>query len=123
MSASSNIQRRIYYIIIVNYNILYKINRSKVKVLKTRVIQKQDVGKEQWDKFVIESPYGWAFHLYDVISVDRYKEDKDISFAIYDEDKGQIALIAMLHIEYKESGNLLHSRYGIVPRSGLAHKE
>ena len=92
-------------------------------MLKTRVIQKQDVGKEQWDKFVIESPYGWAFHLYDVISVDRYKEDKDISFAIYDEDKGQIALIAMLHIEYKESGNLLHSRYGIVPRSGLAHKE
>lgn len=118
MSASSNIQRRIYYIIIVNYNILYKINRSKVKVLKTRVIQKQDVGKEQWDKFVIESPYGWAFHLYDVISVDRYKEDKDISFAIYDDDKDEIALLSMLHIEYKEDGAVLHSRYGLVLKGG-----
>lgn len=96
---------------------------NKEKDMKPRIIQRRDINKQEWDKFVMESPYGWAFHLYDVIGVDRYKEDKDISFAIYDEDKGQIALIAMLHIEYKESGNLLHSRYGIVPRSGLAHKE
>lgn len=89
-----------------------------MKVLKTRVIQKQDVGKEQWDKFVIESPYGWAFHLYDVISVDRYKEDKDISFAIYDDDKDEIALLSMLHIEYKEDGAVLHSRYGLVLKGG-----
>ena len=91
--------------------------------MNPRIIQRKDINKQEWDEFVVESSYGWAFHLYDFICVDRYKEDEDISFAIYDDDKEQIALIAMLHIEYKDNGNLLHSRYGIVPRNGLAHKE
>lgn len=53
---------------------------NKEKDMKPRIIQRRDINKQEWDKFVMESPYGWAFHLYDVIGVDRYKEDKDISF-------------------------------------------
>ena len=52
---------------------------NKEKDMKPRIIQRRDINKQEWDKFVMESPYGWAFHLYDVIGVDRYKEDKDIS--------------------------------------------
>ena len=51
---------------------------NKEKDMKPRIIQRRDINKQEWDKFVMESPYGWAFHLYDVIGVDRYKEDKDI---------------------------------------------
>ena len=49
---------------------------NKEKDMKPRIIQRRDINKQEWDKFVMESPYGWAFHLYDVIGVDRYKEDK-----------------------------------------------
>ena len=91
---------------------------NKEKDMKPRIIQRRDINKQEWDKFVMESPYGWAFHLYDVIGVDRYKEDKYISFAIYDDDKDEIALLSMLHIEYKEDGAVLHSRYGLVLKGG-----
>ena len=94
---------------------------NKEKDMKPRIIQRRDINKQEWDKFVMESPYGWAFHLYDVIGVDRYKEDKDISFAIYDDDKDEIALLSMLHIEYKEDGAVLHSRYDQFPKIKKTH--
>ena len=61
---------------------------NKEKDMKPRIIQRRDINKQEWDKFVMESPYGWAFHLYDVIGVDRYKEDKDITLKIWSCIKG-----------------------------------
>ena len=34
------------------------------------------------------------------------------------DDKDEIALLSMLHIEYKEDGAVLHSRYGLVLKGG-----
>lgn len=91
--------------------------------MNARIVQRVDVDKQVWDDFVLKSSEGWAYHLYDLICVDRYKEDKDISFAIWDDDKDEIALICMLHIEESQKGVLLHSRYGMVMKDGLAPKE
>lgn len=77
---------------------------NKEKDMKPRIIQRRDINKQEWDKFVMESPYGWAFHLYDVIGVDRYKEDKDISFAIYDDDKDEIAYYQCCILNIKKMG-------------------
>ena len=34
---------------------------NKEKDMKPRIIQRRDINKQEWDKFVMESPYGWAF--------------------------------------------------------------
>lgn len=91
--------------------------------MKARIIQRENVDREQWNQFVMKSSEGWAYHLYDLIGIDRYEEDKDISFAIWDDDKNEIVLISMLHIEQSKNGVLLHSRYGVVQKDGIAPKE
>lgn len=45
---------------------------------------------------------GYAYHLYDVIALDRWENDKNKSFAIFDEDRNEIVMIMQLHLEYKK---------------------
>ena len=64
--------------------------------------------------------------MYDVIALDRWINDKNISFCIWDDDKNEIVLIAQLHIEKRITENdsfyRLHSRWGYVIKDGLTRK-
>ncbi len=92
--------------------------------MKTQIVQRKDIDKESWDEFVTSNRDGYVYHLYDMICIDRYVEDEDISFAIWDDDKKEIVCICMLHMEEKPNGEtLLHSRYGNVIKDGLSPKE
>ena len=67
--------------------------------MKPRIVAYKDANKENWDTFVKEQGGGYAFHLYDVIALDRYINDKNISFCIWDDDADEMVLVSQLHIE------------------------
>lgn len=92
--------------------------------MKTRIIQRGIIDKKVWDEFVWANKDGYVYHLYDMICLDRYVEDKDISFAIWDDDRNEIVCVCMLHIEEKYNGDiLLHSRYGNVLKDDMTPKQ
>ena len=99
--------------------------------MKTKILQYSEVDSEEWDDFVYKNKGGYAYHLYDVIALDRWENDKNKSFAIFDEDRKEIVMIMQLHLEYKkitDNGNSelrarLHSRWGFVYKDGLHRKE
>lgn len=53
--------------------------------MKTKILQYSEVDSEEWDDFVYKNKGGYAYHLYDVIALDRWENDKNKSFAIFDE--------------------------------------
>ena len=71
--------------------------------MKTKILQYSEVDSEEWDEFVYKNKGGYAYHLYDVIALDRWENDKNKSFAIFDEDRKEIVMIMQLHLEYKKS--------------------
>lgn len=76
--------------------------------MHTKILKYDEVNQQDWDDFVWENSGGYAYHLYDVIALDRWINDKNHSFAIYDEDRREIVLIAQLHIEkrLKQGGDI-----------------
>ena len=94
--------------------------------MNLKIIEYEKVDPQLWDEFIYSNKGGWAYYLYDVIALDRYISDKNISFCIFDEYENEIVLIAQLHIEEKitetESWYCLHSRWGYVIKDGLTKK-
>lgn len=85
--------------------------------------QYADVNKEKWDCFVNANSSGYAYHLYDVIALDRWESDQNRAFCIVDGKNDEILLLSMLHLEECFDGNesyyKLHSRWGMVVKDGL----
>lgn len=83
--------------------------------------------KTQWDEFVFSNRGGYAYYLYDVIALDRWINDKNRSFCIWDDDNKEIVLIAQLHLEkHTKNGETyyrLHSRWGFVIKDNLTKRE
>lgn len=98
--------------------------------MKPVILQYSEVNKKAWDNFIYSSHMGSAHLLYDVIAIDRWPNDKNRSFAVWDDDKMEICLIAQLHIEWYNLAKLggpgyyrLHSRWGFAYKDNLAPKE
>lgn len=95
--------------------------------MNVRIMQYNEVDAKDWNNFVYANSMGYAYHLYEVVALDRWINDKNISFAIYDDDKNEIVLIVQLHIEEKNKSEeiyyRLHSRWGFVVKDGLSKKE
>lgn len=89
--------------------------------------QYADVNKEKWDCFVNANSSGYAYHLYDVIALDRWESDQNRAFCIVDGKNDEILLLSMLHLEECFDGNesyyKLHSRWGMVVKDGLTKKQ
>lgn len=95
--------------------------------MNEKILQYNEVNPEEWDQFVKDNRMGYAYHLYDVIALDRWINDKNMSFAIRDEDKKEMVMVYQLHIEKKDRDNenfyRLHSRCGFVVKDNLLKKE
>ncbi len=78
-----------------------------------------DIPKEQWDKFVYSNSMGWAYYLYDVISIHRNSSYKNISFAILN-DKDEILFVIQLHLASRKR---LISQWGFCLKDDLPPKQ
>lgn len=89
------------------------------------VVQYKDIERDVWNSFVNDNSMGYAYHLYDVVDLDRWENDKNRSFVFVDKDTREILLLSMLHLEYHEKTNRyrLHSRWGFVEKDGLSDKQ
>ena len=43
--------------------------------MKTKILQYSEVDSEEWDDFVYKNKGGYAYHLYDVIALDRWENE------------------------------------------------
>ena len=90
------------------------------------IIEYEKMNPMLWNDFIYRNKSGYAYFLYDVIALDRWINDKNISFCIFDDYQNEIVLIAQLHIEERiteqESFYRLHSRWGYVIKDGLSKK-
>lgn len=95
--------------------------------MKTRIIQYKDMDSSVWNNFVYNNTMGYAYHLYEIVALDRWENDKNKSFCIWDDDKKEPAMIVQLHLEYKvmeyEAFYRLHSRWGYVIKDNLPKRE
>jgi FemAB family. len=89
-----------------------------------------EIENDIWDNFIRENSMGYAYHLSDVLVIDRCKDWENISFAISNRDiKNNIVMCVQL---YKQSvkpeyhrgyQTVLHSRWGFVVKDGLLEAE
>lgn len=88
------------------------------------IIGYEDIDRNKWDEFVFSNKGGYAYFLYDVVALDRWKNDKNISFCIC--EKNEIYLLAQLHIEERKELNAistrLHSRWGYILKDNLPRR-
>lgn len=94
--------------------------------------QQSQVDALKWNEFVYSNSMGWAYHLYEMIGVDRYASYVNCSFAVVDTDSNdEILMILQLHRtdKYPVLSKLrikkekLHSRWGYVLKDGLPRKQ
>lgn len=94
--------------------------------MKLRIVAHGDADREEWNSLVNGSGSGWAYHLYDAIGV-PWREGKNLSFGIRDDDRGAYLLVAQLHIlsveEWGEQFHVLKSRWGFCWADKLGKKD
>lgn len=97
-----------------------------------KLMKFNEISSEKWDNFVLNNSMEYVYHLYDFVEFDWYEENKNISFAITD-DNEEIVFIEMLYIRFKKQSLLnrlihskkrvfLSSRWGYVLKDGLSEK-
>ena len=91
-----------------------------------------EINAEQWNTFITSNSMGWAYHLYDMIGLDRSETYKNLSFAIVDKDNNDEILFAIqLHktndhpvlSKLRIKKEKLHSRWGYVVKDNLPKKQ
>lgn len=104
-----------------------------------------EIGKENWNNFVLSNSMGWAYHLWDVNIIDWDVKLENKSFAIVESETNDILFIFQMyegkkprlitklfkHIFKKQLPNnkftyykkFLRSRWGYVLKDGLSKKQ
>ena len=94
--------------------------------------QQNEIDSQKWNDFVYANSMGWAYHLYDLIGVDRNTSYTNFSFAIVDKDnKDEILFVLQLHktnkyhilSKLKIKKEYFHSRWGYVLKDNLPRKQ
>ncbi len=99
--------------------------------MQCKIKQLIDVKKEVWNSFVYANSMGWAYFLYDVISMDRHVNKEDMSFCVVDIDNNdEILMLVQLHkvksfplLSKFNLGNKLESLWGYVVKDNLTKKQ
>ena len=94
--------------------------------MKLRIVSHQEADREEWNALVRASQSGWAFHLHEVIGIDR-RGGANLSFGIWDEHRNGYVMVVQLHEreteEWGERFHVLWSRWGFCWADGLGKKE
>lgn len=94
------------------------------------VKQHNEIEQASWDNFVSSNSMGWAYHLYDMIGIDRWGDYINKSFAILEEETNEILMVVQLHktnhpvaSKLRLRSEKLHSRWGYVVKDQLSRKQ
>lgn len=90
-----------------------------------------NIGKEKWDKFIKENSMGYAYHLWDMMQIERREDGTlPISFAILDKKTDEIVLCICLQVLVGHSKDnpsqemsSMGSRWGLVVKDNLTPKQ
>lgn len=97
-----------------------------------KVKQQNEIDAEKWNAFVYKNSMGWAYHLYEIIGIDRNSSYTNFSFAIVDEENNdEILFLMQLHktnkhpllSKIKIRKEFFHSRWGFVIKDNLPKKQ
>ena len=100
--------------------------------MNCKIVAQKEIDSKKWDDFVYANSMGWAYHLYDLIGVDRNASYSNFSFAIVDRDNNdEILFVMQLHktnkypllSKFKIKREAFHSRWGFVIKDNLPKKQ
>lgn len=94
--------------------------------MRLRIVPHQEADREEWNALVRASGSGWAFHLHEVIGLER-RGGTNLSFGIRDDERDGYVMVVQLHEreteEWGERFHVLWSRWGFCWADGLGKKE